>query len=95
MKAADIRSLEARVAALECEVAQLRAANNASGNGAAAPVKDWRSTIGMFTDDPGMQEVFAEAMKLREADREKARRKWAREDHRKATRARARRRVKS
>jgi len=30
--------------------------------------------VGVFTDDPGMQEVFKEAMKLREADRRKARR---------------------
>ena len=31
----------------------------------------------MFTDDPGMQEVFKEAMKIREADRERARRRYA------------------
>ena len=35
--------------------------------------KDWRRTIGMFTDNPGMKELFAEAMKLRAADRKKAR----------------------
>jgi hypothetical protein len=37
--------------------------------------KDWRRTIGMFTDNPGMKELFAEAMRLREADRGKARRR--------------------
>ena len=42
------------------------------GNG---HVKDWRRTVGMFTDNPGMKELFAEAIKLREADRRKARRR--------------------
>jgi hypothetical protein len=32
--------------------------------------KDWRRTVGRF---PELQKVFAEAMKLREADRKKAR----------------------
>jgi hypothetical protein len=61
-------SLEQRVAALEQELAELK---SRPGNGR---VKDWRRTIGMFTDNPGMKELFAEAMKLREADRRKARR---------------------
>jgi hypothetical protein len=34
--------------------------------------KDWRRTVGLFTDNPQMKELFAEAMKLREADRRKA-----------------------
>lgn len=61
-------SLEQRVAALELEVSALKAR---PGNGR---VKDWRRTVGRFTDDREMQELFAEAMKLREADRRKARR---------------------
>ena len=40
-------SLEKRLAALEREVAELKAS---STNG--LPRKDWRCTIGMFTDDP-------------------------------------------
>jgi hypothetical protein len=36
--------------------------------------KDWRLVAGRFTDDPGVQQVFEEAMKLREADRARARR---------------------
>ena len=53
--------------------------NNAAINPPAATIlqdtlEDWRRTIGMFTDDPGMLEVFEEAMKIREADRERARR---------------------
>jgi hypothetical protein len=62
-------SLEQRIAALEHELSELKARQ---GNG---PVKDWRRTVGRFTDNPGMKELFAEAMKLREADRRKARRR--------------------
>jgi uncharacterized protein (DUF433 family) len=35
--------------------------------------KDWRRTIGMFTDDPGMQELFRDALRLREEDRKRTR----------------------
>jgi hypothetical protein len=38
----------------------------------ASQKKDWRRTVGRF---PKLQVVFAEAMKLREADRKKARRR--------------------
>ena len=62
-------SLEQRVAALEEELAGLKSRRR---NGRA---KDWRRTIGIFTDNPGMKELFAEAIKLREADRNKARRR--------------------
>lgn len=61
-------TLEQRVAVLEQELSALKARR---GNG---HVKDWRRTVGLFTDNPGMKELFAEAMKLREADRDKARR---------------------
>ena len=60
-------SLEQRVAVLEQELSELKAQR---GNG---HVKDWRRTVGVFTDNPEMKELFAEAMKLREADRRKAR----------------------
>ena len=62
-------TIEQRVAALEQELAELKARR---GNGR---LKDWRRTVGMFTDNSGMKELFAEAMKLREADRRKARRR--------------------
>jgi hypothetical protein len=62
-------TIEQRVAVLEQELSQLKARRH---NGQA---KDWRRTVGMFTDDPGMKEVFTEAIKLREADRRKARRR--------------------
>ncbi len=63
-------SLEKRVAKLELQVAKLQGELSTSPpkNG-----KDWRRTIGMFTDDPGMQEIFEEARKIREADRRKTR----------------------
>jgi hypothetical protein len=62
-------SLEERVGILERELAALKVS---AANG--SPRKDWRRTIGMFTDDPEMQRLFEEAMKLREADRARARR---------------------
>jgi hypothetical protein len=67
-----MKTLEQRVAVLERELSELKAQR---GNG---HVKDWRRTVGMFTDNPGMKELFAEAMKLREADRKKARRRQQR-----------------
>jgi hypothetical protein len=65
--------LEQRVTALEREVAELK---TTLANGSR--VKDWRRTIGMFGDDPVMKEIFDEALRIREKDREKARRTYAR-----------------
>ena len=62
-------SLEERVAVLEQELSELKSRR---GNGRD---KNWRRTIGIFTDNPQMKELFAEAIKLREADRRKARRR--------------------
>ena len=64
-------SLEQRVAVLEQEISQL-AAKRSNGR-----QKDWRRTIGIFTDNPEMKQLFTEAMRLREADRRKARRQQA------------------
>jgi hypothetical protein len=60
-------SLEERVAVLEQELSELKARRPVGRE------KDWRRTIGVFTDHPQMKELFAEAMKLREADRRKVR----------------------
>jgi hypothetical protein len=68
-------SLEQRIAVLEREVAALKI-STATANG--SPRKNWRRTIGMFTDQPEMQRVFEEAMKLREIDRARARRRTSR-----------------
>jgi hypothetical protein len=62
-------SLERRVAALEQELIELKSRGN---NGR---VKDWRRTVGIFTDNPEMKRLLDEAMKLRESDRRKARRR--------------------
>ena len=70
--------LEKRVAALEQEVAGLKASLGTQ------PRKDWRRTIGMFSDDPGMLEIFQEAMKIREDDRRRTRPKSARKRKAKA-----------
>jgi hypothetical protein len=62
------RTLEERVAALEDVVARLLSpAITAPGT------KDWRSTLGMFADDPMMQEIDEEGRKIRAADRQQAR----------------------
>jgi len=62
-------TIEQRVAVLEKELSELKARKSNER------AKDWRRTIGVFTDNPAMKELFAEAMKLREADRRKARRR--------------------
>ena len=63
------QTLEERVAALERTVAEL-VARSARDSGK----KDWRSTIGMFANDPVMREIDEEGRKIREADREQSRR---------------------
>jgi hypothetical protein len=59
--------LEERVAALERQVAQLLAQQNAG-----KPPKDWRDTLGMFTDDDVMKQITDAALAYRAADREAA-----------------------
>ena len=63
-------ALENRVNELEKQVAELQATLK---NGPAP--NDWRRTIGMFTGNAGMLEVFQEAVHAREADRRRARRR--------------------
>lgn len=60
--------LEERVAALERQVAMLLAQQSTG-----KPAKDWRSTLGMFSNDKGMKEITDAALASREADREAAR----------------------
>jgi hypothetical protein len=55
-------NLESQVLRLQEELRSIRREN-----------RDWRRTIGAFTDDDGMQELLKEAMRLREADREDTR----------------------
>ncbi|MBI3822749.1 MAG: hypothetical protein HY289_08715 [Planctomycetes bacterium] len=65
-------SLEQRVALLEQTVAQMQADQT---NGKAE--KPWLRNMGMFSGDEVMKEIFDEALKIREKDREKARRRYA------------------
>ena len=60
-------TLEERVAALEATVAQLL-----SQADAVEAKKDWRSTLGMFADDPLMKEIDEEGRRIREAGRRQA-----------------------
>jgi hypothetical protein len=59
-------TLEERVAALEKTVAQLVARSKSTSHGS-----DWRSSIGMFANDPVMKEIDEEGRKIREEDRRK------------------------
>lgn len=63
-------TVEERVANLERQVSELM---NGTQKSKPHRKKDWRRTIGIFTDKPGVLEIFDEAMKLREVDRAKAR----------------------
>jgi len=56
-----------RVAALADEVASLKTRLIEPQR------KDWRRTIGMFTDNPGMLEIFEEALKFRDENRRRTR----------------------
>ena len=61
-----------RLAALEKEVARIkRELEQLEGPGR----DDWKSTVGMFANDPIMKEIDEEARKIREADRRRARKK--------------------
>jgi hypothetical protein len=62
-------TLEQRVAALEQQVAELKAEGV---NGRER--KPWLRVQGIFANDAGMKEIFEEALKLREKDRQRARR---------------------
>jgi hypothetical protein len=57
-------TLEERVAALEAAMERLLAQSTS-----APAAQGWRSTLGMFANDPIMQEIDEEGRKIREADR--------------------------
>ena len=61
-------TLVERVAALEETVARLL-----SESDTVVAKKDWRSTLGMFANDPIMKEIDEEGRRIREADRQQAR----------------------
>jgi hypothetical protein len=61
-------TLEERVAALEHQVEELT--KRLRPGEKLPPTKDWRSTVGMFANDPIMKEIIEEGSKIRERDRE-------------------------
>ena len=66
MPGVTLESLAERLAAVEKELAERRVPQ--------PPIKDWRSVVGMFDDDPEfMETVIAEALASREAERVAAR----------------------
>lgn len=60
-------TFEERLEALERAVARLT-----DQSLAALERKDWRSTVGMFANDPVMKEIQEEGRKIREAERRDA-----------------------
>jgi hypothetical protein len=65
------QTLEQRVAALEQQVAQMKA-QGINGR----DQKPWLRVQGVFAGDEGMKEIFEEALKLREKDRQRSRRRY-------------------
>ena len=60
-------TLEERVAELERLVDELM-----QRSGSSEKEKDWRSTVGMFANDPVMKEIQEEGRRIREAERRDA-----------------------
>lgn len=62
------QTLEERVAALEHQMEEL--SKRLLPGEKLPPKKDWRTAVGMFSDDPIMKEIIEEGRKIRERDRE-------------------------
>ena len=60
-----LRELENRVASLETQVAEMQALLM----GRASKEKNWRRAVEKYAGDEDLLEVFAQAARLREADR--------------------------
>ncbi|HET6249684.1 MAG TPA: hypothetical protein VFE47_18490 [Tepidisphaeraceae bacterium] len=63
-------NIEKRLSALETRISELQRIVDGSPR-----AKDWRRSIGTFTDDPAMQQVLAEAQQIPAADRARVRRR--------------------
>ena len=61
-------SLEHRLATVERRLDELQTVM-----ALPTPRSDWRQSVGVFTDRPGVLEILDEAQKLREADRRRSR----------------------
>jgi hypothetical protein len=68
--------LDKGLASMERQLLHLKAAVE------KATQKDWRRSIGVLAGNEGLREVFEEAQKIREADREKARKAVSRPNQR-------------
>ncbi|HZU35391.1 MAG TPA: hypothetical protein VFA18_05765 [Gemmataceae bacterium] len=62
-------SVEERISALERAVAELIQARQVAGRR-----KDWKRTVGMFSGNELMKQIDAAGQKIREQDRQRARR---------------------
>ena len=60
-------NLKKRVEALEAQVAELRAKRGRA--------KDWRSAVAKYAGDADLASIFAEAMRLRQIDRKRAKKR--------------------
>jgi hypothetical protein len=63
-------NVDERLSALERTVAQLVQWRRATGRG-----KDWKRTVGMFSGNELMKEIDAAGQKIRDQDRQRARRR--------------------
>jgi hypothetical protein len=63
-------SVEERISALERAVAELVQSGRLGGR-----VKDWKRTVGMFSGNKLMKAIDAAGQKIREQDRQRARRR--------------------
>ncbi|MBM4030707.1 MAG: hypothetical protein FJ291_02875 [Planctomycetes bacterium] len=70
------QGLADRVAQLEAQVTELRLEVHSSREQGA---KNWRRAVEKFADDEDVQSILHEAMRLREADRNRARERPARQ----------------
>ncbi|HTN75658.1 MAG TPA: hypothetical protein VL096_10450 [Pirellulaceae bacterium] len=66
MSTVSVEDLQQRIRVLESQMVQVLCRFK------RPPAKDWRGTVGMFSSDPATLEVFDEAQRLREVDREAA-----------------------
>lgn len=67
-----LKELERRLSALEEAVQRLQAERS---QGADLRRSDWRGALAEFADDPHLLSIFADAMKLREKERQQVRKK--------------------
>jgi hypothetical protein len=69
------KDLENRVAQLESQVSEMREQLQSGTSERSKP--GWRRAVDKFSGDEGLQAIFKEAMKLREADRQRTRTRQA------------------